>query len=73
MNRKLDSAQVPAYFVEYILFHEMLHEVLGIGSRADGRRDIHGSLFRLMESTYPDFDRAQRFEKELCRRLGSLS
>ncbi len=73
MNRKLDSPDVPAYFVEYILFHEMLHEVLGIGSRADGRRDIHGSLFKLMESTYPDFDKARRYEKELCRRLGSLT
>ncbi len=73
MNRKLDSPDVPAYFVEYILFHEMLHEVLGIGSRADGRRDIHGSLFKLMESTYPDFDRARRYEKELCNRLGSLT
>ena len=72
MNRKLDNPDIPAYFVEYILFHEMLHEVLGIGSRADGRRDIHGSLFKLMESTYPDFDKAQRYEKELCKRLGSL-
>lgn len=72
MNRKLDNLDIPAYFVEYVLFHEMLHEVLGIGSRADGRRDIHGSLFKLMESTYPDFDKAQRYEKELCKRLGSL-
>lgn len=72
MNRKLDAPDVPGYFVEYILFHEMLHEVLGIGSRADGRRDIHGSLFKLMESTYPDFDKARRYEKELCKRLGSL-
>lgn len=72
MNRKLDKSDIPAYFVEYVLFHEMLHEVLGIGQRPDGRRDIHGSLFKLMESTFPDYDRAVRFEKELCRKLGSL-
>ena len=72
MNRKLDTDRIPGYFVEYILFHEMLHEVLGIGERKDGRRDIHGSLFKLMESTFPDYEKAQRFEKELCARLGSL-
>ena len=72
MNRKLDNPGVPRYFVEFVLFHEMLHEVLGIGERADGRRDIHGRVFRLMESTYPDYDRAMRFERELCRRLGIL-
>ncbi len=72
VNRKLDNPHIPPYFVEYILFHEMLHEVLGIGSRADGRRDIHGSLFKLMESTFPDFDKARRFERELCKSLGKL-
>ncbi len=72
VNRKLDSPHIPAYFVDYILFHEMLHEVLGIGARRDGRRDIHGSLFKLMESTFPDFDKARRFEQELCRSLGKL-
>lgn len=72
MNRKLDNPEMPAYFVEFVLFHEMLHEVLGIGERADGRRDIHGSLFKLMESTYPDYDKALRYEKDLCTRLGTL-
>lgn len=72
MNRKLDNPAIPAYFVEYVLFHELLHEVLGIGERKDGRRDIHGSLFKLMESTFPDHEKARRYEKELCKRLGSL-
>lgn len=72
MNRKMDSDQIPDYFVEYVLFHEMLHEVLGIGNRPDGKRDIHGRLFKLMESTYPDFEKARRFEKHLCNHLGNL-
>lgn len=70
MNRKLDSPEVPDYFVEYILFHEMLHEVLGIGSRPGGRREIHGRLFKLMETTYPDYGRAVAYEKEFCLRMG---
>jgi hypothetical protein len=70
MNRELDSAGVPDYFVEFILFHEMLHEVLGIDSRPGRRRSVHGRLFKLMEGTYPDYGRAVAFEKEFCRRLG---
>ncbi len=72
MNRKMDSPAIPRYFVEFILFHEMLHEVLGVGERADGRRDIHGKVFKLMETTFPDYDKALRFEKELCTRLATL-
>ncbi|MCC8179538.1 MAG: hypothetical protein LIP23_01295 [Planctomycetes bacterium] len=72
MNRKMDRPDIPRYFIEFVLFHEMLHEVLGIGERPDGRRDIHGSLFQLMESTFPDAQRAREFEQELCKRLGYL-
>lgn len=72
MNRKLDRPDIPRYFVEFVLFHELLHEVLGIGERADGKRDIHGSLFRLMEGTYPDYQRALLYEQELCKHLGAL-
>jgi hypothetical protein len=67
MNRRLDDPGVPRCFVEYVLFHEMLHEVLGIGTRPDGRRDIHGRLFRLMEQTYPFLPQALAFEKEFIR------
>lgn len=72
INRKLDRPDIPRYFVEFVLFHEMLHEVLGIGERADGKRDIHGNLFQLMEGTYPDYHKAVRFERELVKRLGTL-
>lgn len=72
MNRKLDSPAIPRYFVEFVLFHEMLHEVLGIGEKADGRRDIHGRVFKLMETTFPDYDKALRFERELVRHLAEL-
>lgn len=72
MNRKLDRDIIPGYFVEYVLFHEMLHEVLGIDIGPGGKRIIHGKLFRLMEKTFPDYDKAVRFEKELCQKLGTL-
>lgn len=69
VNRRLDSPDIPKYFIEFCLFHEMLHEVLGIGEREDGRRDIHSRIFKLMETTFPDYDKAVRYEKMLCARL----
>lgn len=64
LSQRLDRRDVPKYMVEYVLFHEMLHEVLGIGARADGKRDIHGRTFRLMEQTYPYYEEAQAFERK---------
>ncbi len=64
LSRRLDQPDIPRYMLEYVLFHEMLHEILGIGRRADGRRDIHGRAFKLMEQTFPDYARAREFERK---------
>lgn len=63
MSQRLDRRDVPRYMVEYVLFHEMLHEVLGVRERPDGRREIHGPLFKLMEQTYPHYEKAMAFER----------
>jgi len=63
LSRRLDAPEVPRFFVEYVLFHEMLHEILGIGERADGKRKIHGPTFRLLEQTFPGYERARLFEQ----------
>lgn len=65
LSPRLDRRDVPQYMVEYVLFHEMLHEVLGIGERPDGRRKIHSKTFRLMEETFPDYERARAYEKKV--------
>lgn len=64
ISQRLDRRDIPRYMVEYVLFHEMLHEVLGIGERPDGRRDIHGRMFRLMEQTFPHYEQARAFERK---------
>jgi hypothetical protein len=63
ISPRLDKRDIPRYMVEYVLFHEMLHEVLGIGKRSDGSRSIHGRTFKLLEQTYPFYEQAQVFEK----------
>jgi len=40
INPLLDRKTVPAYFLEFIVYHEMLHAFLGINNR-NGRRSIH--------------------------------
>lgn len=64
ISRRLDGPDIPRYVVEAVLFHEMLHEILGVGERPDGKRDIHGKTFRLLEQTYPHYEQARAFEKE---------
>lgn len=64
----LDQAWVPRYFVEWVVFHEMLHHVIPAPER-DGRRDFHSAMFRQSERAFDDFDRAQQWEKDNLARL----
>lgn len=58
MHPLLDQAFVPAYFVRYIVFHEMLHADLGIEELPSGRRAIHPPIFKQREQAYPEYARA---------------
>lgn len=60
MHPLLDDAAIPAFFVRYIVFHEMLHADLGIEER-DGRRVIHSKAFLARERAYADFAAAERW------------
>ena len=53
----LDRPAVPAWFVRYILFHEILHAAL------PGCRLNHGPDFRARERSYPDYERALRWQR----------
>lgn len=67
INRVLDQAAVPAWFVRYVLFHELLHAALKDDDR-DGARH-HGPIFRERERRYPDYDAALAWERD---HLGAL-
>ena len=60
----LDSEHVPAFFVRYIVYHEMLHAHLGIEESETGRRRIHTAEFKRIERTYPDFARAEAWQSK---------
>lgn len=65
----LDQECVPAYFVDYVIFHEMSH--IAVPSRVDcgGRRQMHTPEFYAVERTYPLYALAMDWEKSLLPRL----
>jgi hypothetical protein len=64
----LDRPEVPAFFVEFIVFHEMLHQLFPSPLRP-GRRVHHPRAFREREKRWPLYEAAMRWEKQNLRVL----
>jgi hypothetical protein len=64
----LDRPEVPAFFVEFIVFHEMLHQLFPSSGRS-GRRVHHPRAFRDRERAFPLYAAALRWERENLRVL----
>lgn len=64
----LDARWVPRFFVEYIVYHEMLHDVLGMPER-NGRRRLHGPEFRARERMFERYADAIAWEQANLDRL----
>src|SRR5215813_10668747 len=60
----LDQPRVPRYFVEWIVFHEMLHDLYRARRGDDGRRCVHPPEFVDHERRFHDFHKAQAWENE---------
>jgi len=68
----LDRADVPGFFVSWIVYHEMLHGKHDI-VRQGNRRIFHSVAFLADERAYPDFAEASAWEKaHLDQLLASL-
>jgi hypothetical protein len=65
----LDQPWIPRFFVEWVVFHEMVHHVVPIASNNEGRRDYHSAEFRAREAQFREYERAQRWERENLPRL----
>lgn len=59
----LDDQEVLLYFLEYIVYHEMLHAVCSTVMDSSGRCTVHTKEFRQKERQFPDFQRAKEWEK----------
>lgn len=63
ISRSLDSAAVPKFVVEYVLFHEMLH-IAHPAKHKNGRRYHHTPAFRRDERRFAHFHAAEKWIDE---------
>jgi hypothetical protein len=71
ISKTLDSEDVPEWFVEYILYHEMLH-IKHPARLINGRRYYHTKAFRADEQRFPRYNEAQRHLDEIVRERRTL-
>ncbi|HEY8376224.1 MAG TPA: SprT-like domain-containing protein [Nannocystis sp.] len=64
----LDAADVPRFFVEWIIYHEMLHEVHDMPI-VDGRRVYHTPEFRRAEALFEHYAEAVLWERTQVHKL----
>src|SRR5215468_5937811 len=64
----LDRRFVPRYFIDWIVYHEMLHQVHDIPV-VGGRRQFHTPEFIAQESNFEHFQRARDWERRNLDRL----
>jgi hypothetical protein len=62
IHRSLDRAFVPQFFVAWIVFHEMLHQVHDIRVK-NGRREFHSKEFLADEAGFEFYDQAKVWER----------
>ena len=66
ISKTLDSREVPEWFVEYIVFHEMLH-IKHPARIIDGRRYYHTAAFRAEEQRFRRYRKAQEWLDRVVR------
>jgi len=64
----LDQAFVPGYFVEFIVYHELLHHVMP-PLRVNGRYQIHSRAFHQRERAFPAYTEAMAWRQQYLRRV----
>ena len=62
INPSLDRKSIPAYYVAYVVYHEMLHADIGVEER-NGRRCVHSREFRRRERLFRHYEKAIAWER----------
>lgn len=68
IHRSLDRAFVPRFFVEWIVYHEMLHQVHDI-KVVNGRRQFHSKEFLEDEARFEHYVEARAWERAHLEQL----
>jgi len=69
INPLLDQPFVPLWFLQYVLYHEMLHSVVPDEVASRGRRRIHTDELNRRERKFRSYQRARRWEEENLARF----
>lgn len=69
INPRLDQPFVPLWFLQYVLYHEMLHSVVPDELDTSGRRRVHTEEFNRRERQFRNYRRARRWEEENLARF----
>jgi hypothetical protein len=62
VHRSLDRPFIPRYFIEWIVYHEMLHQVHQ-ATLVNGRRQFHTPAFLSDEARFEHYERARAWER----------
>jgi hypothetical protein len=62
INPVLDRKDVPACYVAFVVYHEMLHADMGTALRGK-RRSVHPREFRRREKLFQEYEKAMAWEK----------
>ena len=55
---------VPFYYIEYVVYHEMLHADIGIKKKNKKRWEYHSTEFKKREKEFLYYSEAAKWEKE---------
>lgn len=67
VNKALDSASVPRYVLEFVVYHELLHSVLDVED-GKSRRVRHTAEFKRMEERFARYPEAQAWLSKIAAR-----
>lgn len=65
VSRALDNREIPAYVLEYIMYHELLHKKLGVQRANSGKRN-HTKAFKALEMRFKNYEEANQYLKSLA-------
>ena len=63
INPQLDSIKVPRYYMEFLVYHEMLHADIGLKNK-NNRRIVHSGEFKKREKECRQYIKAVEWEKK---------
>ena len=69
IHPRLDAPDIPRWFVEYVVYHEMLHKFEPPKLLPNGRRDVHSRAFRTLERRFARYREVRQFEKSVIRAI----